>query len=65
MVQCTDTVFDVYKKGYRIKEMKKNPQKDQGVIRLSINMSTLVFKKTNEIMTINENKWALFKLLAG
>lgn len=65
MVQCTDTVFDVYKKGYRIKEMRKKTQKDQGVVRLSINMSTLVFKKTNEIMTINENKWELFKLIAG
>ena len=45
--------------------MRKKTQKDQGVIRLSINMSTLVFKKTNEIMTINENKWELFKLIAG
>lgn len=63
MVQCTDTVFDVYKKGYRIKEMRKKTQKDQGVIRLSINMSTLVFKKTNEIMTINENKWNCSSLL--
>ena len=64
MVQHTDTVFNVYKKGYRIKEMRKKHKKGQGV-RISINMNKLVFKKTNKVMTIDENKRDLFKLIAG
>lgn len=55
MVQNTDTVFDVNKKWYRIKQARGKREKGQGV-RLSINMNDLVFNQTNKVITIDENK---------
>ena len=56
-------MFDVYQNKPRKRETGEKRGKDK-VARISIKDNTLIFKKTDEVMTVDENKRDLFKLIA-
>ena len=56
-------MFDVYKNQSRKRKTNEKKRGKDKAVRISIKKNTPIDKKTDEVMTINENKCDLFKLI--
>ena len=60
-VQQLDKMFDVYQKGYCIRETQERRGKDG--VRLSIKKNTPIYRKFPKVLKLDDNKNELFNLM--